>query len=340
MIMKNKALIIIVFILSAIAIYLVFNNKNGTIKQELKDFAVEDTASLYKIFLADKGNQQVLLERQEDGTWKVNGKYYVRNDALRILLETLKRMEIKAPVAKAAHDNVIKSIAGGAIKVELYEKNADKPFKVIYVGGETPDHLGTYMLLENSSSPFVMQIPGFNGYLSSRFIVSEDGWRDRSIFNYSNPAKQISSISFESFNKPDESFKIDIANGEIKSVSGLKNNIAIDYDSAKVMAYVTKFTQVGFESIEEGLPQTKVDSILTAVPVFIFTIKEVNGKEKSVIIHLMAAQADQLDVNGNPLKFNLDRFYAQIISPEGKDFTIAQYYVFDRLIKPLSFFKK
>lgn len=338
--MKNKALIIAVFILGAIAIYLVLNNKNSTIKQELKDFAVEDTASLFKIFLADKGNQQALLERQNDGSWKVNGKFFVRKDALKILFETLKRMEIKAPVAKAAYNNVIKSIAAGAIKVELYKKNEEKPFKVIYVGGETPDHLGTYMLLENSSSPFVMQIPGFNGYLSSRFIVSEEGWRDRSIFNYSNPTQQISSIALENFNKPEESFKINIVNGQIKSISGLKNNISIDYDSAKVMGYIARFTQVGYESIVSGLPQTKVDSILTAVPVFIFTISTIDGKEKSVIIHPMAADKGVLDINGKPMKFNLDRFYAQIISPEGKDFTVAQYYVFDRLIKPLNFFKK
>lgn len=340
MIMKNKGLIIVIIILSLLVAYFFITNKSGTLKKEDKDFAVQDTASIYRIFLADKGSHQVLIERQQDGGWKVNGKYPARKDAIRVLLETLKRMEVKAPVAKAAHDNVIKSIAAGAIKVELYEKDEDEPFKVINVGGETPDHLGTYMLLENSSAPFVLQIPGFNGYLSSRFIVTEEGWRDRSVFSYSNPLAQIREISLENFNKPNESFKIELNNGQVKAVTALKTSTPIEFDSEKVIGYVSKFTQISFESIVKGLSPNRVDSIVKSVPVFILTIKENNGKEKSLIMHPMAAAPGELDVNGNPLKYDLDRFYIQIVSSEEKDLVVAQYYIFDRLIKPFDYFKK
>ena len=45
-----------------------------------------------------------------------------------------------------------------------------KILKTIYVGGDTQDQLGTYsMILDNSSEPYVLEIPGFKGYLSSRF---------------------------------------------------------------------------------------------------------------------------------------------------------------------------
>lgn len=338
--MKNKGLIIAAVILAAIAGYFIISNKTGTIQQELRDFAVEDTASLYKIFLADKGSKQALLERQDDGSWTVNGKYKARKDAIRVLLETLKRMDVKAPVAKAAHDNVIKSMAAGAIKVELYIKGDDEPFKVIYVGGETPDHLGTYMLLENSSAPFVMQIPGFNGYLSSRFVVSEEGWRDRAIFNFSSPLEELAYISLEVLDKPDESFKMELSGGQVTSVSGLKNNISIDYDTAKVLAYVSRFTQIGFESVVTGLQPEKADSILKAVPMYILNVRDRAGIEKSIILHPMAASSDQLDINGKPLKYHPDRLYAQVVSAESNDFVVAQYYVFDRFIKPISFFRK
>ena len=40
------------------------------------------------------------------------------------------------------------------------------------------------MILENSSEPYVVSIPGFNGYLSSRFSCEENDWKDKIIFNY------------------------------------------------------------------------------------------------------------------------------------------------------------
>ena len=61
--MKNKGLIIAIIILSLMAFYFISTNKNGTLKLELKDFAVADTASLYKIFLADTQNKCVELGR-------------------------------------------------------------------------------------------------------------------------------------------------------------------------------------------------------------------------------------------------------------------------------------
>jgi hypothetical protein len=336
--MKNKALIIIALILASMAFYYLFTNKNSTIKD--KDFAVEDTASIYKIFLADLANNKVLLQRLENGSWEVNGKYEARNDAIQTLLETLKRMAVKAPVAKAAHDNVIRSIASGHIKVELYSKSEEVPFKVIYVGGETPDHLGTYMLLEDATAPYILEIPGFNGYLSSRFIISEEGWRNRNIFRFSDPLSQINSISLENFNKAEESFKIELSGGKITSVSALKNNINIDFDSSKTSGYVSRFSQIGFESIVKGMNKQKTDSILKAVPMYILKLKTINGADKELIMHPMAASEDELDMNGMPLKYDPDRFYIQIVTKEGRDFVVAQYYSFERLLKPLNFFKK
>ena len=60
--------------------------------------------------------------------------------------------------------------------------------KTYYVGGESKDMIGSYMLLENSNRAFVVYIPGFNGFLAPRFTidgtkVSSDLWRDRTIFS-------------------------------------------------------------------------------------------------------------------------------------------------------------
>src|SRR3972149_10537431 len=170
---KNRLTIIITIALAIIAAYLLYTSKKGTIRQELKDFAVEDTSAITKIFMVDMRNNQVTLQKEKPGNWAVNGKYRARNDLIDVLLKTMKNLQVKSPVARAAHDNMVKQLATGAVKVEIYQNNNTNPGKVYYVGGATQDKYGTYMLLENSSEPFIMSLPYFSGYLTTRYNTDE-----------------------------------------------------------------------------------------------------------------------------------------------------------------------
>ncbi len=174
---RNRIAIILVIILGSVSLWLVLNNKKSTLKKGLRDFALEDTASVTKLFLADKNNRSITLEKQKPGIWRLNNKFFARNDAVNLLLETMKRVEVKSPVGKNAKDVIIKALAAAGVKIEAYNK--DKLVKLYYVGSETQDMLGTYMLLadpitlENSSVPYITYIPGFDGYLTPRFFTIE-----------------------------------------------------------------------------------------------------------------------------------------------------------------------
>src|SRR5690625_6916398 len=48
-----------------------------------------------------------------------------------------------------------------------------------YVGGVTPDERGTFMLKEGSEWPVIVGIPGFEGALRNRYIMSELEWQSR-----------------------------------------------------------------------------------------------------------------------------------------------------------------
>jgi len=60
--MKNRILIAVIAILGILAGYLYLKDKGnrGTIKEERRDFAVEDTASITKIFLVDKAQMSLV----------------------------------------------------------------------------------------------------------------------------------------------------------------------------------------------------------------------------------------------------------------------------------------
>jgi hypothetical protein len=205
---KNRIAIILVIILSFISFWFIINKQNGTIKETLRDFAVADTASVNKIFLADKNGNSITLERQVAGHWTVNGKYHVRPDALQTLLSTIKKIDIKEPIGKNAQNNVIKRLAAKAVKCEIYQNN--KLTKAYYVGTETPDQTGTYMILidletmKPSEKAFVTYIPGFEGYLTTRYFVEERGWRDRTVFQYIPNA--IKSVKVEAPSNPEYNY--------------------------------------------------------------------------------------------------------------------------------------
>jgi hypothetical protein len=186
---KNRSSLIITLLLLLVALYfLFFRNGFSTLSPKDNDFAVPDTAAITKIFMADKDSRTVTLSRVHGSEWKVNNKYDVRSDAINTLLYTIKLVAVKNIIDPRGVTEVIKGLASSGIKVEIYQ--GDNRVKVYYVGGPTADQEGTFMLLAHSSSeepfkqPYVTYIPGFDGYLTTRYFIKEDNWRDRTVFRY------------------------------------------------------------------------------------------------------------------------------------------------------------
>ena len=104
---NNKVLIAILVVLIAIAGYYFVNKKSGTIqhKEGIKsDFAIEDTASIDKIFISNSGGESVTLIRGEK-EWLVEGKHKARPESIEVLMNTFSKIAIKSPVSKAAFPN-------------------------------------------------------------------------------------------------------------------------------------------------------------------------------------------------------------------------------------------
>ena len=144
--MKKNLFYLVAFILVGAAVYyFVFRKGSSTLPINEKNFAVDDTASIGKIFIADMSKKTVTLERNQNGGWMVNEKFIARPDAVSLLLKTIKQLSIKYPVADAARNNVLKSLATNNCKVEIYDLN-NNPITSYYVGNGTNDFNGTYTI--------------------------------------------------------------------------------------------------------------------------------------------------------------------------------------------------
>jgi hypothetical protein len=327
---KNLLLIIVLLALIGLVASQYFKDSGSTIKTSVSNFSISDTGAINKIFIADMKGNQVLLER-ERGFWKLNGKYTATQHNVNNLLETMKLITIKAPVASARYDKTIRDLSTVGIKVEFYT-DSSTPSKVIYVGTPNQSHTGSYMMIEGSDLPYLTHIEGFKGFLSPRFSTHENDWRTKTVFKYD--PKNIAEIRLSFPGQPSKGFVIkQTIDGELS----LFNNALVpleEWDTNTVYDYVERFRIINFEMWEETKDPIFIDSVSTSTPLEIYSVTDRNGETTTLKTFLKPLKSG-IDIEGNPIDHDQDRMYALL---NDKEFMIVQYFVFDPLNYELIFF--
>jgi hypothetical protein len=345
---KNRNIIIIFLVLAIAAIALWLGQSPNTFKRSRSNFKLEDSASVTKIFIGDKNNNSIILKKNESGKWILNDKYPAQKLSVDLLLKTMVDIEVSQPVARSAHDNIVKELAVNALKVEIYQMvfrvdlfdrikwwPHEKLTKVYYVGGATPDNQGCFMLMENSSEPYVVFLPGFRGFVSPRYSPIEKYWRDYNVFKTQIP--EIASVKVETPETPEYSYEIK-NNGDSRfSLFALKDNRQIQgYDTLKLLNFLSGFRSLNYEALINDMDKVRKDSIISSTPFIIITLTDKSGVSKSIKTYHKQGPEGQTDTQGRPMPYDLDRLYALV--NDGQDFTTIQYYNFDKVLRPLPFF--
>lgn len=331
---KTNIILLIIVVLVGLISLIVYYTQTKDTARVYRDFAVEDTASINKIFLADKQGNTITLERK-DGYWMVNDKYKARRDLIDILLTTIKNLEVTMPVPESKLDFVLRSIAAYGIKTEIYQNN--KLVKTYYVGGAPENNIGTYMILEGSDVPFVVSIPGFSGFLTIRYNTEINEWREKIIFNYK--IEDIFQVKMLYPDQPENSFiavRNSATNYDLLNYDGSPVNFK--FDTLKVKDYISRAKFFGFEAfILDSLQQFKRDSLLTQPMVFEMSIVDVNKNKKSFKAFYRQNLDKLLDDNGELYPFDIDRMYAVV---DDKEVVLIQFYVVDQYTIKKDYFKK
>src|SRR5687768_14525379 len=150
--MKKNILYLVVLVVVAAASFFILRQQKEEAKiQPEQDFGVQDVATIERIVIKDKESTADL--RREGDHWMINNKFKAMQPKVDVLLETINRLRVSYPVGKAAIANVQKELAAKKIKVELYHKGEDKPFKEYLIGGTTQDSEGTFMQMIVDGTP-------------------------------------------------------------------------------------------------------------------------------------------------------------------------------------------
>lgn len=336
--MKKSTIITLAVLISlaALSIYIYkTKSKTSTIDKEASNFRYKDTAGIDKIFLANKEGKQVLVEKKPSG-WILNGKYIVRPDVIKLLLYTIHSVEVKSPVSKNSRTSVIKIMAAKSTKIEVYSKG--EIVKQYYVGHATADNTGTYMILtnletgENYEEPFVTHIPGFDGFLSTRYVTDEIDWRDRLLINYRPP--QIKQIKLDLHEIPDSSFVIDLFSMQRFGLKTSKG--AMQFEEDKMKQYIAYFQNVNCEVVMDTKDHL-VDSLSkSAIPFATLTITDrSNGSNVCEFFHKQVVPGKNEEY-GIDYKYDPDRLFVRYNN--GKDYGVAQFYVFGKILQTYNYF--
>ncbi|MGC9330567.1 MAG: DUF4340 domain-containing protein [Bacteroidales bacterium] len=304
---------------------LVIEQKKSTL-DVLRDFAVNDTAAVNKIFLVDKKNNEILLERQNKDTWTVNNKYTARKDLMDVLLETIARIEVANPVPKSKQDYVLRDLAANGVKCEIYQD--DKLNKVYYIGGVTQNNMGTYMLIENSAAAFEVFLPGFSGYLTTRFSTNLMEWRNRKAFRYD--LDDIAEIEIEYPQSPDQSFRVKNHGLNDYTIEKIPSQEPVnDFDTIEVKMLISRFKNVGFEYFLPPDEQAdKIDSLNSLQPISIFRVTDNKQETRELKCYCKPNFKQLMDDDGNAYPYDIHRLYGVI----NDEVVVMQY----RTIDPLS----
>lgn len=345
---KNKRAIILAIILIVIAVVFVLNRRTTTLRGDSADFMVWDTASITKVYLADRHDNETLLERQENG-WTLNKDYKAHPQKIDQLFYTLYRVRVKMPVSRSSHDHIIAQMATSSTKVEVYQNvpvinlfnkvklfYREKRTKVFYVGEATKDSNGTFMLREGSDQAYIMYIPGFQGYISTRFSANPDDWRDHTVFHES--LGNIQSVTIDFCQEPERGFRVENTGKHQYQMISLANNNVVPIDTLKVINLLASFSDLRFESLLNNIvTPSRRDSIVHSPMIHQITL--VNKKGNAVTMKTFAKKVrTHNDISFENRETDVDRMFALI--NDDRDMVLIQNYTFDKVLKDINYYKE
>ena len=344
---RNIILIAVVAVVAVAALIIgLRGSKKATFEQ---DYHVKDISTVTRIFMADKQDNEVLLTRTGDSTWTVDNRYPANQPLVDLLLETLNTMRIRQQVNRNAVPTIVTDLSARAIKVEVYQRVPfinwfkgklqlfphEKLTVTYYVGRETQDMMACYMFREGDDKPYVIHIPGFRGFLTPRFVADPMKWRSHVITDLD--VHQIAQVSLEIPETPAESFAI-VREGEGFYLQLADGSRAQAFDTARVAQLLSSFTWLNFDEFASIVPNSFADSCITGAPRTVLRVTDTAGMQHELRTYIKYNNPADMEAIGDTALyevFDVNRLYAIV---DNKDTVLIQYYVFDNILQPASYF--
>ncbi|PHI18853.1 hypothetical protein CEQ90_16010 [Lewinellaceae bacterium SD302] len=297
------------------------NSAQGTRIVDERDFKIEDTDRIGKIFLADRKGYTTILERQENGDWELDGQYKAYDNAMKNLLDAVSRIDLQFIPAAKAVPAIVGNLASEGIHVELFDLKGEK-IKGYYIGGSTNDERGTYAIMEDAEQPYVVHLPGWTGNLRFRYSLIEQEWRDRQLFGTDLADIQLASIEYPT--RRNRSFVLE-RNGEEWTVGPYyeTSQPVREVPRGRAEYFLVNFEESYLVSYANYSLEEKTD-LIQRIPYAIIRLARKDGSEKVVkIFPRLDESIKSLDPNTDAFASALGERGFNLLFNDDKDFATA-----------------
>lgn len=338
---RNFFYILIFAVLAAAAYFFIARRHTSTLSVSGDSVAITDTAAIQKIVISDKEGT-LTLQREKEGRWSVNKRYYVAAPTIKSTLSTLYRMHIYSPLAQSALNTAQNSLQKNARTVAVFDDaTANEPLRRFALLGLNNSKQGNIAQIDGQA-PCLVHIPGFEGDIRANFNTDITLWRDRSVFHISPEA--IASVQIEYPAMPQYSFSFQPAAKDSFIIQPLSAQTpplpAVAMNMLAANNFFKSIPTLQIEAFENEY--IRKDSVLASAPFCIISIKDTAQQQQQLTLWykpINERSKTLTDRQGNPLRYDLDRFFAQL--NEKRDFAIVQNYHFQPvLVTYPSFFIK
>ena len=337
---KTGIYLVVFFALLGASLWLIKGEKQPS-EEAYKNFQTPEILDLTKVELKDRNGNHTVLVRREN-TWLVDDVFPASEVTLNDFFYALEHMVAAYPAPNNAVDNIVKEMVGNSTKVFLYKENSEKPFKVFVVGGPNHNQDGTYMLMEvegkAADKPYLVQLPGFKGYIGPRFTAQRKYWIGARFTNFL--PEEIKSLSYSYLQEDSEqSFTLQRAEDSFEMLQGEQVYPLEGLNEAIVQGLFSVFIDLNFEQYQDSILER--ERVVNDLGFLDLEIELMNGDSRKVTLYKKPypdVENIPLDAEGNRLKFDKNQFYAFDYRSEA--FYTAQYYTFGKILVKADDIKK
>lgn len=240
------------------------------------NFEIKDTSSIAKIIITEPNGMEVVLVRGENG-WAGEKGECIQQQPITNILDAAYNVRFKGYIPENSMKTVVNRMATIGTKVQFFD--ADDWLKTWYIGSSTPDHYGTYMLVESEESgksdlPVITEIKGLKGIIGPRFFADIRRWSCTEMFAYEK--NEIAFVSVNYSEKRERNFQVKKQGNNYLVTTNGKRFPTLD--TSNVYRYLMNFKNIHFEYPNFELSDKQVDSVLKSKPFCELTVKSTKGK--------------------------------------------------------------
>jgi len=303
--------------------------QKSTLTKNDRDFRVENLDEIHKITIKTRRRPELHLSRK-GGDWLVNYKHVVSPNSMTRLLDVIQDMRMKYIPHRNALPNIKDEMELIGLHIEIYDAN-DKKIKGYFVGGGTADERGTYVQMEGSKQPYVMEMASYEGSIRGRFLPKEEEWRERIFIK--EDVSRLKKITVDFPKSKEDSYVVDIENGTVKSLYDYSLRKGGKLRRGSIKAFTKQFENIGAEAFENHHKDR--DSIANLVPFARFEIESMEGSKEIKLFPIKDIYFNDVNTASVDQTALIERYFADC---SWGDFMMVQHGLAKKILLPIDYF--